>query len=242
MLRISPYHFSIGEHGICRNLARIAAAVCSTYIDAPSEREPSQLEEGALTLLLKAAAHPSVNICAIVLPVLTKCTLRIPSLGPALLPILQRRAIVPHIFTSNLISFSVPPFCDINYPEFLRFRKDILREALLACWKSNVSYFVESCASAVEEFCCSTSTVEVSLQLEAALFCIEIIGPVSDIVWSIPHADQLSQVISALSLKPHSLMFNPLTLARACRMLKTVRYDSCCVPFFVLGCHLSLHS
>lgn len=214
-----------GEHGVCRNLARIAAAVCSTHIDVSGERKSVEHEQGALILLSKAAAHPSVNVCAIVLPVLTKCISRMPSLGPELLPILQRRAIIPHIFTSGLISFSVPSFCDINYPEFLRFREDILRGGLLECWKANTLFFVESCASAVEEFCSSTSSVEVSLQLEAALFCIEIIGPNSmDISGSVPHADHLSQIISALALKPQSLMLNPLTLARACRMMKKVRY------------------
>ena len=217
-----------GEHGVCRNLARIAAAVCSTHIDVLGEVEFVQPDKGVHTLLLKAAAHPSVNICAIVLPVLTKCVLKMPSLGPDLLPILQRRAIIPHIFTKGLISFSVPSFCDINYSEFLIFRGDVLRRALLACWKSNGSYFVESCASAVEEFCSTTSSVEVSLQLEAALFCIEIIGPeATRISEGFPHADQLSQVISALSLRPQSLMLNPLTLARACRMMRTVSYNLC---------------
>lgn len=211
------------EHGVCRNLARIAAAVCSTHIDVPSEGGSVQPDKGVLALLLKAAAHPSVNVCAIVLPVLTKCVLKMPSLGPELLPILQRRAIVPHMFTNSLVSFSVPSFCDINYSEFLCFRDDVLRKALLACWKSNCSYFIESCASAVEEFCSTTSSVEVSLQLEAALFCIDIIGPeATRISEGLPHADQLSQVVSALALKPQSLMLNPLTLARACRMMKTV--------------------
>lgn len=206
-------------------MARIAAAVCSTHIDVLDEEEFVQPDRGVLTLLLKAAAHPSVNVCAIVLPALTKCVLKMPSLGPELLPILQRRAIIPHIFTRNLISFSVPSFCDINYSEFLRFRDDVLKRALLACWKQNSSYFVESCASAVEEFCSTASSVEVSLQLEAALFCIEIIGP-EDARDSegVPHADQLSQIISAIALKPQSLMLNPLTLAKACQMMKTVSF------------------
>jgi hypothetical protein len=206
-------------------LARIAAAVCSTHIDVLNEEESVQLDKGVLTLLLKAAAYPSVNVCAIVLPVLTKCVFIMPLLGPELLPVLQRRAIIPHSLTNNLISFSVPSFCDINYSEFLRFRDDVLTKALIACCKANRSYYVESCASAVEEFCSITSSVEVSLQLEAALFCIEIVGPEATHVGEgFPHGDRLSQIISALVLKPQSLMLNPLTLARAYRMMITVSH------------------
>jgi hypothetical protein len=224
LLEILTLSLTTGEHGVCRNLARIGASVCSTYVEVPVEDGPRQLDHGALTLLLKAAAHPSINVCALALPVLTNSVSTMPSLTPELLPLLQRRAITPHRFRDGSISFSVPEVYGVSSTEFQIFRENILRDGLVACWKANDSHYMESCTSAVEEFCSEFSSVEVSLQLEAALFCIEIISSECiAMAGAFPHSQELTRVISALSVKPASLMLNPLTRARACRMLRKVR-------------------
>lgn len=212
-----------GEHGVCRNLARIAASVCTTLSEVPDEEGSSQIDGGALTLLLKAASHPSSNVCAIALPVLTRTVSAMPTMTPELLPLLQRRAITPHRFRDGIIAFSIPDVYGVSYTEFQTFRENVLRDALIACWKANSTHYLESCTSAVEEFCSERSSVEVSLQLEAALFCIEIVSSEppqgGD---SFPITPQMSRLVSALSVKPASLMLNPLTRARACRMLRMV--------------------
>lgn len=213
----------IGEYGVCRNLVRIAVSVCSTFMEVPAGGEQRPIESGVLNLLLKAASHPSVNICALGLPVLSNIVAGMPSLTPELLPMLQRQAILPHVVHDGTISFASHDACGVNATEFRAFREDVLSDALVACWRANSTHYMESCTSAVEEFCAERSSVEVSLQLEAALFCIEIVsaGGIGE-AGAYPHGAEMGRVLSALSLKSPSLMMNALTRARACRMLRMV--------------------
>lgn len=217
-----------GEHGVCRNLVRIAVSVCNAYMDVPTGGEPRPMESGVLHLLLKAASHPSVNICALVLPVLCNVVAGMPSLTPELLPMLQRRAILPHVVHDGTILFASHDVCGVNVTEFRAFREDVLSDALIACWRANSAHYMESCTSAVEEFCSERSSVEVSLQLEAALFCIEIISP-GDVgpTGVFAHGAEMARILSALSLRSPSLLMNALTRARACRMLRMVSPENC---------------
>ena len=145
-------------------------------------------------------------------------------MAPELLPLLQRRAITPHRFHEGAVEYHVSDLDGVSFAEFLTFRENILRDALLSCWRANSSHYIESCTSAIEEFCSEQSSVDVSFQLEAALYCIELVGTEStSLTDEFPVQPQLSRVLSALSVKPPSLMLNPLTRARACRMLRTVR-------------------
>ena len=47
---------------------------------------------------------------------------------------------------------------------------------LIACYISNRAYYVESCASAVAEFCASNANPQLYYQLEAALFCLSAVA------------------------------------------------------------------
>lgn len=66
--------------------------------------------------------------------------------------------------------------CAVDFGEFQRFRAFQLTDVLLACYRSNRAYYVESCASAVEEFCASAVNPQLPYQLEAALFCLSAIA------------------------------------------------------------------
>jgi hypothetical protein len=192
-------------------------------MDAPINGMPRTVESGALNLLLKAAAHPSVNVCSLALPVLSKIVVTMPSLAPELLPMLQRRAIIPQQFQNGSISFASVEACGVSAVEFQSFRYDVLAEALVGCWKGDHLLYMESCRTAVEEFCCERSSVDASLQLEAALFCIEIVYEASIGLYG-PKAYEnvLTRTLAALSVKPPSLMLNAVTRSRACSMLKKV--------------------
>jgi hypothetical protein len=215
----------LGDHDVCRNLARIGASVCLTWVDVSACEQPRSLEPGAINLLMKAASHHSINICGIVLPVLSRIASTDASVAQGLLPILQRRAITPHHVNSGYVSLAASDLCGVNFHEFQNFREYVLTEALVACWGANGDNYMDSCTSAVEEFCSECSSVDVSLHLEAALFCIE---AVSDDAFNghveYPHSRELMRCMTALSGRESSMMRNPLTLARMCTLLRKVSY------------------
>jgi hypothetical protein len=206
---------------VCRNLARIAASVCQTWLDIPAQEHLHPLEPGAVTFLLKAASHPSTNICGLALPVLSQLSSADPYVAQQLLPVLQRRAIVPHRVESGRMSLS--GLSDGDFHTFQQFRDDELTGALRACWRADGDNYMDSCTSAVEEFCSDHASVTVSLHLEAALYCIESVAPdASDSQVHFRHSKQLQRCIMALSRKSTSMMANPLTLARMCTFLRKV--------------------
>ena len=218
-----PLTFFSGDHDVCRNLARIAASVCSARVQAGISAEARERGHGSVDLLIKAAAHPSVNISGIALLSLSEMVICVPELGRDLLPLLQRRAIVPHHFSSGMISLSASDLCGVNYHDFEAFRGSVLVDVLKACFRTTAETFMDSCASAVEEFCAENSSIEVSLHLEAAIFCIE---SVADDVMTIGKGhfgSQLNRCFAALATRPSSLTSNPLTLARVCTLVGQVR-------------------
>jgi len=195
----------MGGNG-CRHLARIGAVVSQTYLDMDQK-----LEAGALTLLLKAAAHPSRNVGSLVLPVLVRCLDR-PELALELLPHLQRKVIVPHAFRNGSFVYTES---NGSCADFLTFRENMVRPALIACFQAHPNHYMGSCMSAVEEFCVVQSPVDVALQLEAVLYCVEIVS-------SVEQHEYMIRILNALSMKTVSLMTNPITRARVCRMLAAV--------------------
>jgi hypothetical protein len=206
---------------VCRNLARIAASVCQIWLDIPAQEHSHPLEPGAVSFLLKTASHPSTNICGLTLPVLSQVSSVDPYVAQQLLPVLQRRAIVPHRVESGRMSLA--GLSDGDFHTFQQFRDHELTGALLACWKADSDNYMDSCTSAVEEFCSDHASVNVSLHLEAALFCIEsVAADEGDSQVHFRHSKQLARCLMALSRKSTSMMANPLTLARMCTFLRKV--------------------
>ena len=161
-----------------------------------------------LELLSKCASHPSVSICATVLPVITPALKTQSGLATQWLPTLQRRAIIPHYPNNNAILspssgnsqiensdkpyiplLAASDICFVEFEEFMdRFRETVLADALNACYSVNSEYYLASCTAAIEEFCVGdVVTEQTSFHLEAALFCLSVVS---------------EQVLSGLSLDP----------------------------------------
>ena len=218
-----------GNEDVCRLLTCISSQVCSTWLlICPN----TAADRGLVDLLHSAAGHASINITSMGLTTLTELSQKSRLDLQFLLPTLQRRAIFPHQFENELLSLSC-------FHEFDDFRNTVLVEALVACYNKNSNLYMESCISAVEEFCSENSTTDFALQLEAALFCIE--SATADTLKEDlePHIGRLTV---ALNAKAPSLISNPLTLVRMCRTLKMVRKLSYLPhhPRTVSHCYFSL--
>lgn len=213
-----------GDHDVCRSLVRIASALCSAAMKFSADHgHPLKNEPGLIDLMMKGAAHPSVNISGIALGVLADVARLDVTLGLQLLPLLQRRAITPHHIISGEPYLAASDICGVNFHEFQIFRDTILKDALLASYEGNSMNYMDSCTSAVEEFCSENASSQVSLHLEAALFCL---ASVADLALratengAFRHASQLERCTSALAAKPSSMMTNPLTLSQMCQFLR----------------------
>ena len=124
-----------------------------------------------LELLLKGAAHPSIHVCGICLEAIPALIAPESNYSDRLLPILQQRAIVPAALRGNHTNANGDE-ADIDFHEYTSFRENLLSAALSACYKNNRGFYVESCASAIDEFCAAPLTPQLTFQLEAALFCL----------------------------------------------------------------------
>ena len=183
-------------------------------------------DSGAVSLLVKGASHPSVHVCAISLPVLARILPFVSSLPKELLPVLQRKAIIPHHIRDGHINMDISDICGVSYDDFQSFRTTVLSEVLVACWRESGDHYMDSCTSAVEEFCSVLSTSDVSLQLEAALFCIEQVSSSALNVKNVTTTfeNQLKRIFSVVPTKPPSLMSNPVTRERMCRFIRKVSF------------------
>lgn len=210
---------------MCRNLARIAASICTVCVDQGNGISVNP-DPGVIELLHKAASHPFVHISAIALASLIDVTRRGYAGAATLLPVLQRRAIVPHlIIPPGRLTIIAQEICGVSFHEFESFRNGILSDFLLVCWRIDPGNFMDSCTAAIEEFC-STQHVspELSLQLEAALFCVEVVSrETASSGSSIPHPNQLKRIVSAIGARPAVIFSNPLTLSRMCLVIEQVR-------------------
>jgi hypothetical protein len=197
--------------------------VASTFVSLACDPAAQKLDLGVIGLLQKASAHASVNISALALTALTQAIGRGFAQAHDLLPILQRRAIIPHQYSSSVqqshLSLAVEETSGVNLHEFMRFRQVVLTDALLVCWTCDGRTYMDSCTSAIEEFCCQRPAPELSLQLEAALFCIEVAVVNALNLEPFPYSDQLKRCTIALSTKPETLTCNPLTTARMCSFI-----------------------
>lgn len=213
-----------GDLHVCRNLARIASSVVGVWLDVHGTKSLQSIEHGALELLNKAAGHASVNISAIALTALSRFVALSPNLAKGLLPTLQRRAIIPHHATGGKYVLEAQDSCGVGFNDFSEFRDTILTEVLQSyCWTANGEVFMDSCTSAIEEFCSKSASEAVALQLEAALYCIERLAPrlVGSAPGSLPYQRQMTKIMSLLSGQPKSLMASSLTRERVCSFLSS---------------------
>jgi len=214
-----------GDHGVCRNLARIGATIGSAALAGLLSGQISGGASGLLELLMKAGAHPHIHISSIAIVVLYQLLPVDSTFSPRLLPLLQHRAIIPYVLNGTVPSLAAGASGGIDFYEFENFRQNVLVEALLSCYEQNSKYYMDSCTSAVEEFCSSSATVEVSFQLEAALFCLSAVALSVNKPFNKndqgenAHSQQLSRCTTALSTKPVFLPANPLALAQLNRFI-----------------------
>ena len=191
-----------------------------------------------LELLMKATTHRNVHISSLAIEVLTDFLPLDPSFPSRMLPLLQHRAIIPYVLYGTVPSLGASTSSGVDFAEFENFRQNVLADALVACYLQNPKYYMDSCSSAVEEFCSSHATVEVSFQLEAALYCLTTVAMTATTKrkGQVPqnHNDQMSRCTLALSTKPAFLPANPLALGQLNRFLGVVsdreKYGcySCC--------------
>lgn len=231
---------SVGDLAGCRCLTRIAVSVCKAAIAVADAEHLESSSSGMVDLLLKAAAHPSVNICGIALEALSELAAFDENFSLRLLPILQHRAIVPHILDSGNPSLAASEVCGVEIFEFESFRSTILTNALVSCYGRNQDHYMNSCSVAVEEFCKAAPTVKTSFQLEAALYCLSAVAEESIAAgqalltksfveenvssdMSNTSKNQLARCTQLLETKPVCMTANPLTLSQACRFIGKVR-------------------
>jgi hypothetical protein len=222
-------------------LARIAVSVCKACIDSAETSHLPPFATGMVDLLLKAAAHPMVNVCGIALEALSRLAALDQNFPLQSLPILQHRAIIPHITNGGLPSLESSEVCGVDSHEFDSFRSTILSKALVSCYKRSPDYYMNSCTAAVEEFCTAPPTVKTSFQLEAALYCLGAVASGSTSVGQIlmcpstavvnanlgmnnTKKNQLSRCTAQLERRPVCVTANPLTLAQTCRFVGKVRF------------------
>jgi hypothetical protein len=269
-----------GDLAVCHCLARILTAVCQGYtkvvqmmmlleqqqqqqqqrhpnddtsIPTVQKHIPASAAGGCLEFLSKCCAHSSVTICAMVLPVVTPILATEVGLATQWLPLLQRRAIIPHhcidMVNGQLSLLLAYETSQVGYEDFVeQFRATVLKDALVACYQIHPDYYLASCTAAIEEFCMvaqeeqavaaataassssSSSEPQTSLHLEAALYCMAIVADVALSSEAAKVAEVLQRCTAALARKPKSLS-NPLTLKQACHFVRKVgvgHLKSCC--------------
>lgn len=198
--------------------------MATSYVKTTVGGPPRQTERGLVDILFKVASHPHVNIASIAIQTMPLLLGPNNSIVREALPVLQRRAIIPHEVTGQKLELQTDSFSDVFLEEFLDFREHVLADALIACWRTDGQGFFDSCTSAVEEFCSEDSCVNVSLFLEAVIFCIEAVGvTVMSSHQSFPQTEQLKRCTQALASRPNSLLVCPLTLSRMANMIQKVR-------------------
>ncbi len=219
-----------GDTAVCRCLARMAARI---LLEAQDDIKKGSIETslvGVFDLMYKAISHPSLDVSVIALEALSSFMPSDKSLSTRLLPLLQGKAIIPfHLFSEEDID---------GFDEFRNFRELILNDALVACYSGCELFFLESCCSAIEEFCIANQSAHLPYQFEAALFCmIAISDEVAKQFRKYHHSESssisvdtdaqkihsyLERIVSALASNAFSTTSHPLVMARMCRFLNKV--------------------
>lgn len=201
-----------GDVSVCRCLARTAAVVLIHAQDVMKKGSLEGSPDGLLDLLFKAVAHPSLYVCGIAVEALTNVAPSSAELSTKLLPLLQGKAIIPfHLVDTN----------DGSLEEYVNFRERVLADGLSGCYAGCNQYFLQSCSSALEEFCQARPSPHLPFQLEAALFCMVAVS--NKAVKTRNKNDlcaQLERMISALAKSPSTITCHPLVMMKACRFVK----------------------
>ena len=200
-----------GDVSVCRCLARTAAVVLTHAQDLIKKGTLEGSPDGLLDLLFKAVAHPSVYVCGIAVEALTNVAPSSAELSTKLLPFLQGKAIIPfHLIEND----------DGGLEEYINFRERVLADGLAGCYAGCNAFFLQSCSSAIEEFCQASPTSHLPYQLEAALFCM--VAVAEKAVKTTDKRDlctQLQRMISALAKSPSTTTSHPLVTMKACRFV-----------------------
>jgi hypothetical protein len=122
-------------------------------------------EDGMIDLLKNAVMHHHLSVYSIAIDAL-KSTLN-EETASDLLILLQGKAVIP----PSLVGLS-EDLIDIDLDEFERFREHQLADTLNECYVYCRSFYIESCCTAIEEFCSKSPTPLLSYTLEAAIFCL----------------------------------------------------------------------
>mmetsp|Transcript_14196 Transcript_14196/g.30254 ORF Transcript_14196/g.30254 Transcript_14196/m.30254 type:complete len:1153 (-) Transcript_14196:223-3681(-) len=197
---------SNGDTAVCRCLARTAAKILLESRDLI--QNGTIKASGLFDLLFKAASHPSVYVCGIAVEALAVIAPSNSELSTRLLPNLQGKAIIPFHLIEDVGG---------SLDDYSNFRERVLVDALVACYTGCSAFYLESCGSAIEEFCQATPSPHLPYQLEAALFCMI---AVSERVKKEPGKEalciQLEKMVSALSKNSFSTTSHPLVMAKMC--------------------------
>ena len=195
------------DTAVCRCLARTAAKVLLESQDLVSNGTLQTSTDGVLDLLFKATSHPSVYVCGIAVEALAEVVKSNSELSSRLLPHLQGKAIVPMNLVNDV---------DGSFDDYINFRERVLTSGLIACYTGCSTFYLESCGSAIEEFCNATPSPHLPYQLEAALFCmIAVAGKASKARDKQVLCDQLRKMITALKNSAVATSL-PLVTAKTC--------------------------
>lgn len=206
---------SNGDTAVCRCLARTGAKVLLEAQDMIKNQTLQTPPDGLVDLLFKAASHPSVYVCGIALEALAVIAPSDTELSTRLLPFLQGKAIIPFHLIGDV---------DGSLDDYVNFRDRVLTGALIACYTGCSSFYLESCGSAIEEFCSASPSHHLPYQLEAALFCmIAVSGRAAKASDKQVLCVQLEKMVSALEKNSFSTTSHPLVMAGMCRFIGKVR-------------------
>ncbi|KAL7551893.1 hypothetical protein ACHAWF_015096 [Thalassiosira exigua] len=205
-----------GDDAVCRCLARTAARIYQASRDLARGKSLEASPEGILDLLLQAASHPSAHVCGVAAEALAAAAASDAGLAARLLPRLQGKAIIPFRPTDDAGGFE----------DYVNFRDRVLTEALAACYAGCGPFYLESCASAIDEFCRASPSPHLPHQLEAALFCMVVIAEkASKAEDKLPLCLQLEKMVKALENNSFKTTAQPLVMARMCQFIG--KFASC---------------
>mmetsp|Transcript_1798 Transcript_1798/g.3860 ORF Transcript_1798/g.3860 Transcript_1798/m.3860 type:complete len:1156 (-) Transcript_1798:61-3528(-) len=212
---------SNGDTAVCRCLARTAAKVLLESQDLIKNGTLQASPDGLLDLLFKAASHPSVYVCGIAFEALSVIAPSNSELSTRLLPYLQGKAIIPFHLIRDV---------DGSLDDYVNFRERVLTDALIACYTGCSTFYLESCGSAIDEFCQASPSPHLPYQLEAALFCMIAVSkgasktPDKQVL-----CGQLEKMIAALAKNSFSTTSHPLVMAKMCRFINNyaICFTSC---------------
>jgi len=197
-----------GDTDVCRCLTRTAAKVLIESQDLVSNGSLQSSTAGVLDLLFKAVSHPSVYVCSIAVEGLSVVVSKEKDLATRLLPHLQQKAIIPIHLVSD----------DGGLDDYMNFRERVLDNGLIACFTGASLFYMQSCGAAIDEFCKNqANSQQISLQLEAALYCIIAVSVKASKDKQVL-CPQLEKMINSLTSLSNSSS-PPIVLARTCQFI-----------------------